>query len=91
MRDILDDSRSQLASLENTLDPGKTRKAMSRIGIRALQWPFKSKDVEKIAQDLGSQRQAIYLYLQTYVAILLRYSIANELVAGLSFSMSTRR
>ncbi|KEZ42692.1 Uncharacterized protein SAPIO_CDS5949 [Scedosporium apiospermum] len=64
MRDLLNDSRLQLDQLVKELDPGKGRKAMSRFGFRSLEWPLKSKDVEKIAQDLGNRRQAIFSYLQ---------------------------
>jgi hypothetical protein len=70
IRDILDDCRPPLEKLAKKLDPGKTRKTMSLVGIRALKWPLKSKDVKKTAQDLGNKRQAIFLYLQTYMASL---------------------
>ncbi|KAH7110462.1 hypothetical protein EDB81DRAFT_371295 [Dactylonectria macrodidyma] len=54
----------QLRELEQVLNPGTARKAMSRVGIRALKWPFQSKDVEKIAQGLGRCTHAISLGLQ---------------------------
>ncbi|KAH6986690.1 hypothetical protein EDB80DRAFT_655684 [Ilyonectria destructans] len=59
-----EDSLSQLRELEQVLSPGTARKAMSRLGLRALKWPFQSKDVEKIAQGLGRCTQAISLGLQ---------------------------
>ncbi|KAH6981484.1 hypothetical protein EDB80DRAFT_626107, partial [Ilyonectria destructans] len=58
------DSLSQLKELEQVLSPGTARKAMSRVGLRALKWPFQNKDVEKIAQDLGRCTHAISLGLQ---------------------------
>ena len=67
----LGDSRSQLGRLEQKLDPGRTRKAMRRMGLRALKWPFEGKDAEKMVQDLATCTQAISLSLQvdqTYVA-----------------------
>jgi len=64
LRDALDDCLSQLAELEKKLDPGKARKAMRRIGIRALKWPFKSNEVEIIVKSLGRCMDAISLGLQ---------------------------
>jgi hypothetical protein len=60
----LHDSLSQLRKLEQELDPGKTRKVMRRVGLRALRWPFDSKGIEKTVQDLGACIQAISLGLQ---------------------------
>src|SRR5437667_7137257 len=43
--------RSTLSDLETRLDPGKERKKiMSRFGLRALKWPFSSKDVINIIE-----------------------------------------
>ncbi|KAM5350179.1 hypothetical protein ACJ41O_006684 [Fusarium nematophilum] len=58
------DSLSQLRELEQVLSPGTARKAMSRVGLRALKWPFQNKDIEKIAQGLGRCTHAISLGLQ---------------------------
>ncbi|KAJ4137887.1 hypothetical protein NW754_001532 [Fusarium falciforme] len=58
------DSLSQLRELEQVLSPGTTRKAMSRLGLWALKWPFQNKDIEKIAQGLGRCTLAISLGLQ---------------------------
>jgi superfamily I DNA and RNA helicase len=43
---------TKLKSLQVELEPGKTRKTMSRIGLRALKWPFTSKQVDKIVSNL---------------------------------------
>ena len=53
----------QLEKLNTQLDPGKTRKAMSRVGFRALKWPFKSKEVENIVASLESYEQTYTLAL----------------------------
>ncbi|RYO82674.1 hypothetical protein DL764_009575 [Monosporascus ibericus] len=50
--DILRDSQSRLERLDDELTPSKRCRAMKQFGLRALKWPFKSKDVEKIVQDL---------------------------------------
>jgi hypothetical protein len=60
----LQDYSLQLTQLSTTLDLGKTRKIMSRIGIRALKWPFESKGVEKVINDLKRCKQTISLALQ---------------------------
>jgi hypothetical protein len=62
--DALQDCFSQLTQLSTALDPGKTRKTMSRIGIRALKWPFESKGVAKVINDLERCKQTISLSLQ---------------------------
>lgn len=53
-----------LQKLEIQLEPGKTRKAMSRLGGRALKWPFKSKEIEKIVASLEKYEQTFSLSLQ---------------------------
>lgn len=53
-----------LEGLKTQLDPGKTRKAMRRLGMRALKWPFTSKEVVKIIDDLERYQQTFVLALQ---------------------------
>ena len=50
--DSVDGYTSELVQLQNRLDPGKARKAMRRFGIRALKWPFDSKEVSDIVSNL---------------------------------------
>jgi hypothetical protein len=64
LHDALKDCFSQLTQLDMQLDAGKARKTMSRLGIRALKWPFESKGVEKIINDLERCKQTISLALQ---------------------------
>jgi hypothetical protein len=54
----------QLEELKTQLEPGKTRKAMSRFGVRALKWPFTSKEVEKIVASLERYEQTFSLAFQ---------------------------
>ncbi|KAF2814948.1 vegetative incompatibility protein HET-E-1 [Mytilinidion resinicola] len=54
----------QLEELKRELDPGKTRQAMSRFGLRALKWPFTSKQVEKIVSGLERYEKTFTLALQ---------------------------
>ncbi|KAI8716696.1 hypothetical protein NCS52_00963800 [Fusarium sp. LHS14.1] len=47
------DGRSKLEKLAQALEPSKHRKVMSRFGMRALKWPFESKDIEGTIQNLA--------------------------------------
>jgi hypothetical protein len=62
--EALNDCFSQLKILEKVLEPGKTRKAMSRLGVRALKWPFESNEVDKIIRELERCKQTISLALE---------------------------
>lgn len=60
----LEESLSQLETLEAKLKPSKHRKAMKKFGWRALKWPFEGKDVDKAVQDLRRHAQIVSLALQ---------------------------
>src|SRR5215471_12292700 len=55
--------RSALRELETQLDLGKQRKRMSLFGLRALKWPFKSKEVTNIIEGLNRHKGTINLAL----------------------------
>lgn len=55
----LEECLKELKLLQAKLEPGKTRKTMSRVGLRALKWPFTSKEVNKIVLNLEQ-------YVQTF-------------------------
>jgi len=57
--------------LKEELDPGRTRKTMSSLRLRALKWPFQSKQIDKALKDLERCKSNIVLALQvdqTYVS-----------------------
>ena len=54
----------QLKALEKRLDPGKTRKAISRFGFQALKWPFESNEVDKVIRQLERCKETFSLALQ---------------------------
>jgi hypothetical protein len=54
----------ELENLQVELEPGKGRKTMSRIGLRALKWPFTSKQVDKIVSNLEGFEQTFNFALQ---------------------------
>ncbi|KAF2185167.1 vegetative incompatibility protein HET-E-1 [Zopfia rhizophila CBS 207.26] len=53
-----------LQELKAQLEPGKTRRAMSWFGMRALKWPFTSKEVEQMVINLEGYKQTFSLALQ---------------------------
>lgn len=68
LRNALDDTQSQLgdivAKLEAKLHTGFKAKAMRALGRRALQWPFESKDVDKIIANLQRDQASFSAALQ---------------------------
>jgi Fungal N-terminal domain of STAND proteins len=70
LKQALNECSSDLKRLEDKLKLGRGQKAISHLGIRALQWPFTSKEVDKIIQDLKRSKEDITLAMQidqTYV------------------------
>jgi hypothetical protein len=53
-----------LNKLRDQLEPKRTRKAMSRFGLRALKWPFSSKQVDKEITTLEGYLTAFNISLQ---------------------------
>ena len=62
--DTLQECLLRLKKVKTQLEPGKTRKMMSWLGVRALKWPFTSKKVEKIVASLERYQQTFSLALQ---------------------------
>ena len=63
LSDSLKECLRHLEELETQLKPSKTHKTMSRFGIRALKWPFTSKEVENCIASLESYEQIYTLAL----------------------------
>ncbi|OAQ60074.1 vegetative incompatibility protein HET-E-1 [Purpureocillium lilacinum] len=55
---------SQLQALLDQLRPKTAPEALTPIGFRALKWPFQSKEVERIVQDMGRYAQVMNQSLQ---------------------------
>lgn len=53
----------ELDDLKNRLDPRQARKAMSRLGLRALKWPFTREGVEKEIPMLNRYKATFNLAL----------------------------
>ncbi|KAM3087809.1 hypothetical protein ACMFMG_001879 [Clarireedia jacksonii] len=64
LREGVEDCQKLLAQLEAKLEPRTTKKLMSRFGIRALKWPFKSNEVDSIIEKLGNCKDNISFSLQ---------------------------
>lgn len=62
--DSVEQCLNELETLDMKLEPGNTRKTMSRFGLRALKWPFTSKQVDKIISSLEGYEQTFGLALQ---------------------------
>ncbi|RYP75597.1 hypothetical protein DL771_002297 [Monosporascus sp. 5C6A] len=83
LADTLQECTDELRRVQDKLEPGTTRKAMRRFGLRALKWPFCSKDIESVVTNLKRCEQTILLGLQIDQTSLL-LSITNK-VEGISF------
>ncbi|SCN87370.1 uncharacterized protein FFB20_07930 [Fusarium fujikuroi] len=62
--DPLNACETELAEVRERLDPGSARKAMRRFGLRALKWPFESKEISTVILNLEHYKQTITLCLQ---------------------------
>jgi hypothetical protein len=98
LRDGLSACSSRLAELdiklEKKLNHGTARKTMARLGVRALTWPFESKDVDGIIKTMERCRDAVSAALtidQTYVAAfsLSTFELIRSTVRG--FLISARQ
>jgi len=54
---------SELIVLKTQLDPGKRRRTMKRLGLRALTWPFKTEEINKCIASLERSKTSINLAL----------------------------
>ncbi|KAJ1323836.1 ankyrin repeat domain-containing protein 50 [Microdochium nivale] len=64
LKTVLQRSRQRLGELEATMKPNTSRLMMSRVGVRALKWPLKSKEVDKIILDITQDETLILAFLQ---------------------------
>jgi len=64
LRDGVKDCTIQLDRLHTKMEPRTRQKVMSRCGIRALKWPFKSNEVDRIIEKLSRCRNNISFSLQ---------------------------
>ena len=54
----------QLSAVSDKLEPGKRQKIMSTIGVRALKWPFQSKEIRTVIDNLERFKDTVSLALQ---------------------------
>jgi hypothetical protein len=54
----------ELKMLQDKLEPGTGQESMRRFGLRALRWPFSSKEIGVIIAHLESYEKTILLGLQ---------------------------
>ncbi|KAI9167834.1 Kinesin light chain [Paramyrothecium foliicola] len=55
---------AELKRLKDKLDPSPARTTMRRLGLRALKWPFNSKEVDQLLTSLERHEKTIMLGLQ---------------------------
>ncbi|KAG5760717.1 hypothetical protein H9Q72_011170 [Fusarium xylarioides] len=85
--DSLNSCRIELEEVQDKLDPGSARTAMRRFGLRALKWPFDSKETSAVVSNLEHYKQTITLCLQVdQTTILLDMS---QRVEGLSLQQQS--
>jgi hypothetical protein len=60
----LSDCIAELEKLEKKLKPNSARTRMRRLGLRALKWPFSSKEVDQVLTSLQRHEKTIMLGLQ---------------------------
>lgn len=58
------DCIAELGRLEQKLNPRTARNTMRRLGLRALKWPFNSKEVDRLLSNLERHEKTILLGLQ---------------------------
>ncbi|KAF5239010.1 hypothetical protein FANTH_10111 [Fusarium anthophilum] len=86
--DSLNACQTELAEVQNRLVPGSAQKAMRRFGLRALKWPFDSKEISTVVSNLEHYKQTITLCLQVdQTTILLDMS---QRVEGLSLQQQNK-
>jgi hypothetical protein len=78
LRDGVKDCETYLVQLGTRLAPRTRQKVMSRYGIRALRWPFRSNEVDGIIEKLGKCRDNISFNLQVDQAYVLLSILAPK-------------
>jgi hypothetical protein len=62
--DIFHNCSVDLDKLKAKLEPNPKRSTMRRLGLRALKWPFSSKEIDQILSSLKRHEDTIHLGLQ---------------------------
>jgi len=55
--------RTELIRLATKLDPGQGKDKMTQLGLRALKWPFSSKEIDKAITTIGRHKMTFNLAL----------------------------
>ncbi|KAF4987973.1 hypothetical protein FGRMN_10021 [Fusarium graminum] len=56
--------QDELGQIQAKLDPGTARRTMRKFGLRALKWPFDSRETNEIVTSLEHYKQSVILCLQ---------------------------
>ena len=60
-------SLAQLLELRGRLETGQGKGKMKRVGMRALKWPFKKEEIDKVVGELEGYKETFNLALTTDV------------------------
>ncbi|KAF7128809.1 hypothetical protein CNMCM5793_003718 [Aspergillus hiratsukae] len=71
------DCLSNLRDLEARLDPGKGKRLMRMVGLRALKWPLKRTEVEGVVKNLERYKTSFLLSLQVDQTSLVAGMVCN--------------
>ena len=63
MAAAIDDSSFDIEKIKNKLDSSKSTRAMSRVGLRALRWPFTKDEVEQYIVRFETHKSTLTLAL----------------------------
>ena len=59
----IEKSRDDIAKMQSKLDPGHRHKAMKRVGLTALKWPFSNKEVNELITILEKYMASLNIAL----------------------------
>ena len=60
----LNDCFTEMSSVDDKLQPPKSKRWVKKLKLRELKWPFESREVDKIIENLQGYKQSISLALQ---------------------------
>lgn len=62
---VIEGSLSDIENIKNKLDPSTGKRAMSRVGLRALKWPFTKNEVQEHIARLDRHKTTLNLALSS--------------------------
>ncbi|KAH7353339.1 kinesin light chain 3 [Plectosphaerella cucumerina] len=91
--DIFHNYNVDLQKLKEKLEPTPKRSTIRRLGLRALKWPFSSKEVDQILSSLKRHEDTIHLGLQinqTFAIIKIQEEVKQLTIQAIENTTITR-